>query len=370
MYALTPYPITPIGNFIGVVLALLPLFCQIRKLSLAVWGYALWIASTNFIMFVNTIIWHDNIKIVASVWCDIVTKLIIGAGVGTRACALIICVHVYRMASLKRSLATTSCSQLQRRRPAALICEILLIVGLPILVMALYIIVQPVRFIIYEEMGCSFAEYSFVGYIIYYAPVLVTNLISAFLTLIACTKFREGPKKDSIFKCDGQEPDVETTSSKLEFKRLLVIACLDTAFNLPVLILITIYSVVSGSNDSLNYPYISWKNVHDGAGGNFPGTSLSTIMQVPASDWGTDGWNIFNVKWDEWLYVAHAIMFFSVFGTTPQMRKYYCAMLWYIPERLGYKRRVQVDSRGLCTSAMKFSPNPNEEKENRRMELK
>lgn len=71
MYALTPYPITPIGNFIGVVLALLPLFCQIRKLSLAVWGYALWIASTNFIMFINTIVWHDNVNIVASIWCDI-----------------------------------------------------------------------------------------------------------------------------------------------------------------------------------------------------------------------------------------------------------------------------------------------------------
>ncbi len=38
MYDLTPYPITPIGNFIGVVLALLPLFSQIRKLSIAIWG--------------------------------------------------------------------------------------------------------------------------------------------------------------------------------------------------------------------------------------------------------------------------------------------------------------------------------------------
>ncbi len=63
MYALTPYPITPIGNFVGVVLALLPLISQIRKLSLAVWGYALWIAVNNFQTFVNTIIWHDNVPI-------------------------------------------------------------------------------------------------------------------------------------------------------------------------------------------------------------------------------------------------------------------------------------------------------------------
>ena len=73
MFALTPYPITPIGNFVGVVLALLPLISQIRKLSLAVWGYALWIATLDFILFVNTIIWHkgDNIVASANVWCDI-----------------------------------------------------------------------------------------------------------------------------------------------------------------------------------------------------------------------------------------------------------------------------------------------------------
>ncbi len=71
MNGLTPYPITPIGNFLGVVLALLPLISQIRKLSFAVWGYAIWISVYCFQMFVNTIIWHDNFNVVAPVWCDI-----------------------------------------------------------------------------------------------------------------------------------------------------------------------------------------------------------------------------------------------------------------------------------------------------------
>ncbi len=77
MYALTPYPITPIGNFIGVILALLPLISQIRKLSLAVWGYSLWIAVECFQTFVNTIIWHDNVNVVVPVWCDIGENLCI-----------------------------------------------------------------------------------------------------------------------------------------------------------------------------------------------------------------------------------------------------------------------------------------------------
>ncbi len=71
MNGLTPYPITPIGNFIGFILALLPLILQIRKLSLAVWAYSIWIAVICFEIFVDTIIWHNNDNIVVPVWCDI-----------------------------------------------------------------------------------------------------------------------------------------------------------------------------------------------------------------------------------------------------------------------------------------------------------
>ncbi len=122
MYALTPYPITPIGNFIGVVLALLPLISQIRKISLAVWGYAIWIAVDCFQTFVNTIIWHDGVNVVVPVWCDIgenvhiryesysleetVSKLQVGASIGTRACALAICIRLYKITRLRGSTET------------------------------------------------------------------------------------------------------------------------------------------------------------------------------------------------------------------------------------------------------------------------
>jgi len=121
MNELTPYPITPIGNFVGVVLALLPLISRIRKLSLAVWGYSIWIALFNFTMFVDTIIWHDNVNIVVPVWCDIVTKLQIGVGVGTRACALVICIHLHKITRLRTTDGTaggqkTDGGEMQRKR--------------------------------------------------------------------------------------------------------------------------------------------------------------------------------------------------------------------------------------------------------------
>lgn len=33
--------------------------------------YGIWIAAYDFQMFVNSVIWHDNTRVTASVWCDI-----------------------------------------------------------------------------------------------------------------------------------------------------------------------------------------------------------------------------------------------------------------------------------------------------------
>lgn len=71
MNPLTPYPITPLGSFIGFVLAVIPLPLQFRTWNTAICVYGLWLAITNFQYFINFVIWHDNVDVVAPVWCDI-----------------------------------------------------------------------------------------------------------------------------------------------------------------------------------------------------------------------------------------------------------------------------------------------------------
>ncbi len=123
-----------------------------------------------------------------------------------------------------------------------------------------------------------------------------------------------------------------------KYNRLMVITCLDTIFNLPVDIAVVVMSILPGKESSLNYPYVNWKNVHDGSGGNLPGVSLSSITQTPANEWSTYAWGVLTTKWNEWCFVLHAVIFFGVFGTTPEMRQYYRSAFWSIPEWFGYKR--------------------------------
>jgi len=119
----------------------------------------------------------------------------------------------------------------------------------------------------------------------------------------------------------------------------MAIACLDISFNVPVLITLTTTSILQGKEST--------------------GLSLSSINQDPATVWSADHWFSFTVKWDEWLYVLHAIMFFSVFGTTPEMRQYYRSAFWFISERCGYKRKRVSEVETVSDVA--FNSNPGEQ---------
>lgn len=73
MYPYTPYPLTPIGNFIGFVLSVIPfvLYLNSQTLNTGICMNALWISIMTFKTFVNTIVWHNNVDISIPVWCDI-----------------------------------------------------------------------------------------------------------------------------------------------------------------------------------------------------------------------------------------------------------------------------------------------------------
>jgi len=132
--------------------------------------------------------------------------------------------------------------------------------------------------------------------------------------------------------------------------RVMTITCLMLLLDLTsfvVLVVLLTITLIEGQESDANQPYRSWANVHDG--------SLKYIIQTPAQEWGYDKWQVFTIKWSEWIYVLHAIVFFSTFGTTPEaMRRYRSATL-YILERIGLKKQQQPSK---AVSDIMFSSNP------------
>ena len=63
-------------NIIFAILVLVPLpWLFTRHSIVGVWMYAIWVSLGCFMHGVNALIWGDNVRIVAPIWCDIWRKL-------------------------------------------------------------------------------------------------------------------------------------------------------------------------------------------------------------------------------------------------------------------------------------------------------
>lgn len=98
------------------------------------------------------------------------------------------------------------------------------------------------------------------------------------------------------------------------YLRLLSILSLDFVINVPLVVVALVNVALAGSQSTANLPYGNWNEVHHAFGG------FGNITTATAEEWSSSGkWIVFTVKWDEWVYVLHALVFFGVFGTTPEM---------------------------------------------------
>jgi len=68
--------------------------------------------------------------------------------------------------------------------------------------------------------------------------------------------------------------------------RVMTITCLTILLDLPILLVSITRELLAGQENGLNYPYISWANVHhDGAGGILEDGGLNHILRFTMSDW-------------------------------------------------------------------------------------
>lgn len=71
------YPFVPIANLIACALIAIPLFHMVaRSWNTGVYVFALWTFLLGLSMVVNTIVWSNDSKDRAPVWCDICERLV------------------------------------------------------------------------------------------------------------------------------------------------------------------------------------------------------------------------------------------------------------------------------------------------------
>ncbi|KAI6110416.1 pheromone A receptor-domain-containing protein [Pisolithus croceorrhizus] len=316
------YPLFPVSAFLGFIVVLIPLPWHLQAWNSGTCMYIAWTALGCLLHFVNSVVWRNNALNVAPVWCDISTKLFIGAGVGIPAAGLCISRRLYKIAVIKSVAVTRE----DKRR--AVIVDLTIAIGIPVVVMALHYVVQGHRFDILEDVGCWPSIYNTLPayFLVFMWPTLLGCISFIFSALNLRAFYRRRLEFNQLL----------TSNSSMnvgQYIRLMALACIEMSSTIPICI-----ANLCISNEAVPIqPWISWENVH---------YNFSHVGLYPAVIWQSNSKYVASVEMTRWLFPACGFLFFALFGFAAEARKQYRAMFLSIVKFLGYKP-TQETCRGL-----------------------
>ncbi|KAG5652720.1 hypothetical protein H0H81_003971 [Sphagnurus paluster] len=131
--------------------ALLAIFIPVARVRCNVANLAIvaWLVGCNLVHGIDAVIWNDNADIRVPVWCDIVTKFLLGASVAISGAFICISARL-ELVSSGRPIPNDPRSQSRR-----IILEFVLCYIAPLVYMALHLVAQDHRFDLLENYGCS-----------------------------------------------------------------------------------------------------------------------------------------------------------------------------------------------------------------------
>ncbi|KAJ3746243.1 pheromone receptor [Lentinula detonsa] len=314
------FPLYPVFAFFGFVLSVIPLPWHLQAWNSGTCAFMIWVGCFCLVLFINSLIWADNAINSVPVWCDISSQIILGAGVGIPASTLCISRRLYRIISTQ----TVSITLDDKRR--AIYEDLAIAVGLPVLVLILHIIVQPHRFTIFEEYGCSPATYNTLpAYFLYYMWPVLIGLVSFVYSSLTLRSFYVRRVQFSQILASNK------AINPSRYLRLIILALTDIMCTIPIGIYI-IYIDLKGVTLA---PWISWDDTH---------FDFGRVVLVPAVIWKSDPTDVAAIQIVRWLPVICAFIFFALFGFAEEARKHYRRVFWFFATRFGFYPPIERGS--------------------------
>ncbi|RPD76924.1 STE3-domain-containing protein [Lentinus tigrinus ALCF2SS1-7] len=169
----------PVVSFLcmGLLLLLSPIYLHTR--NVAAISLAAWLVVCNLVHGVNALLWSGNDDVHVPAWCDIMSRVLLAAQIALPGCAL----------AIARKLRQCAIGQEVTQRAHTYMQDLTFCLIIPLAYILLHVIVQPHRFDIITDFGCSASIYtSSVSLIIIWIPPLIvcsTTFAFAFLAIRA-----------------------------------------------------------------------------------------------------------------------------------------------------------------------------------------
>ncbi|KAJ7643156.1 Rcb2.42 [Mycena polygramma] len=291
------HPELAFGAFLASVLVLVPLPWHWRARNTTTLSMLAWLFVSNLKYAINSIIWAGRTDNIVPVWCDIVTKLDVGATTALPACCLSLALQLWRVSS---SSHTTN-------KKMVLMVDLGLCWVFPIIIMALHYVVQGHRFDIIEDIGCRPTTYfSIPAILLIYVPGAVVVVLTFIYSGLALRAFYLRRRTFSTFL-----QNKKSAFTTRRYLRVMVVTFILATWEAAVMGLV--YGLTfSGPLE----PYTSWADVHLG---------FSRVDQIPAAELPTDLLIWTYVSW--WTIPISGYSFFCSFSFGEDAAKEY-GPLW------------------------------------------
>ncbi|KAG9317744.1 putative fungal pheromoneG-protein-coupled receptor [Chiua virens] len=279
----------------------------------------LWTSFGCLLLFINSIVWNDNVTNWAPVWCDICAHFLVGASVGIPASALCVIRRLYYMTKLQR----ISVEDAEKR--CEIIVDISISIGFPCVIMVLAYVVQGRRFMILEEFGCYLPIVNTLSaYFLIYMWPLVIGLISQVYAILIFR--RTLLHKQQLRKMHHAGYPINSS----RYWRLMLLCCMEIIFTVPL----SIYVIVTNVLLYELVPY-SWESVH---------SDFSQIVQIPTDVWQRTPLEASGVESSRWFFVLCAFVVFAFFGWAEESRNFYRQAFRSVFRHLGYSKTSNLMS--------------------------
>ncbi|TFY54063.1 hypothetical protein EVG20_g9864 [Dentipellis fragilis] len=298
------YPAFPVFAFIGTFLVLIPLPWHLQAWNSGTCLYMFWTSIACLNLFVNSIVWHGNALDLAPVWCDISTRLIVGVAVAIPSASLCINRRLYLITSVQNVTITRA----EKRR--AVIVDLSIGLGIPILQMILQLIVEGHRYNIFENIGCyPFTFNTAPAYPLTIIWPIFLGLISSCYCALTLLSF---------FRRRAQFSEFITTHSSLtinRYFRLMALAMTDVFFTVPI----SAYGIYLNATTNSPNPWRGWADAH---------FNYAKVDLIPAAMWRTNRSTELSLELSRWTVPFSAFVFFAFFGFALEARKNYSKTFW------------------------------------------
>uniref|UniRef100_A0A8H7Y347 Pheromone receptor n=2 Tax=Psilocybe cubensis TaxID=181762 RepID=A0A8H7Y347_PSICU len=323
-------------SFITFILVCIPFSWHLEAWNTGTCLYMAWTALGLLSYFINSIIWRDNAINWAPVWCDITSKLIVGISVAIPAASLCINHRLYCIAAVR------SVTRTKAERYKAIMVDLAIGLGIPVIVMVLHYIVQGHRFNIFEEVGCYPFTYNTppAYFLVYMVPIPI-GLTSGAYCIMSIIAFR---KRQTEFK------EILSSNSNLNsnrFFRLMALAGIEVICCIPL----SITTMVLNATRGVVNPWISWEDTHWG---------FSRVDQIPAVLWRSTADSNVSVEMSRWLLIVCGLVFFAFFGFADEAQRHYKLAMNSVAKRVGYTTftgSTKIGTRNTSSSSFKESSN-------------